>query len=190
MSKALAKLDGSSFGACRKKNIHCAALAQDDHPFFVASNNSNKICICLTSIINLDMCCKVTKGEVMKGITSEHRTIDDYILSFSKDVQKQLRALRAAISEQAPEAEEKISYQMPTFYLNGNLVHFAAHKNHIGFYPTPGAIIYFKKQLMKYKTSKGAVQFPIEESLPITLIKQIVRYRVAEAELKSRKKKR
>lgn len=125
----------------------------------------------------------------MKGITSEDHSIDDYICSFSKDVQKQLRAMRAAISEQAPEAKEKISYQMPTYYLNGNLVHFAAHKNHIGFYPTPGAIMYFKKQLTKYKTSKGAIQFPIEDPLPITLIKKIVRYRVAEAEQKNRKKK-
>ncbi len=130
-----------------------------------------------------------TNGEDMKGIKSKNHSIDDYIYSFSKDVQKQLRTIRNAISEQASEAEEKISYQMPTFYLNGNLVHFAAHKNHIGFYPTPGAIKYFKKKLTKYKTSKGAIQFPMEEPLPITLIKQIVRYRVAEAKLKSRKKK-
>jgi uncharacterized protein YdhG (YjbR/CyaY superfamily) len=91
-----------------------------------------------------------------------------------------LKQLRKIIREQAPQAQEKISYQMPTFYLNGNLVHFAAHTKHIGFYPTPSGIEAFKSKLSKYKNSKGSVQFPIDEPLPIELIKRIVKFRVAE----------
>jgi uncharacterized protein YdhG (YjbR/CyaY superfamily) len=80
----------------------------------------------------------------------------------------------------APDAQEKVSYRMPTFNLNGNLVHFAAHTEHTGFYPTPSGIAKFKRALSKYQTSKGAVQFPLAEPLPIELIKKIVEFRVKE----------
>jgi uncharacterized protein YdhG (YjbR/CyaY superfamily) len=88
--------------------------------------------------------------------------------------------MRTIIQEQAPDAEERMSYQIPTFFLNGNLVHFAAFSKHIGFYPTPGGIKAFKSRLSKYKSAKGSVQFPIEKPLPRALIKQIVKFRVAE----------
>jgi uncharacterized protein YdhG (YjbR/CyaY superfamily) len=107
-------------------------------------------------------------------------TIDEYISLFPKETGKILKELRAVIKEAAPEATEKISYQMPTFFLQGNLVHFAAYKNHIGFYPTPGGIEAFKKELSKYEGAKGSVQFPIDQPLPFQLISKIVKYRVAE----------
>jgi uncharacterized protein YdhG (YjbR/CyaY superfamily) len=91
-----------------------------------------------------------------------------------------MEKMRKAIKEEAPQATEAISYQMPTFKLNGNLVHFAAYKKHIGFYPTPSAIEAFREKLSSYKTSKGAIQFPIDKSLPIDLIKDMVKYRVKE----------
>ena len=114
-------------------------------------------------------------------------SIDEYIRTFPKPVQKKLLELRRTIKELAPDAEEKISYQMPTFYLNGNLVHFAAYAKHIGFYPTSSGISAFESKLTKYKYSRGAVQFPIEEPLPIGLIKQIVKFRVAENMKKEKK---
>lgn len=120
-------------------------------------------------------------------------TIDDYIATFPNDIQKKLQEMRATIKETAPDAEEKISYQMPTFFLKGNLVHFAAFKNHIGFYPVPTGIEKFKKELSAYKTSKGAVQFPLDKPLPLDLIRKILKFRLAEnikiAEEKARKKK-
>ncbi len=109
---------------------------------------------------------------------SEVKSIDEYIAMFPENTRIVLRQLRVAIREAAPQAREAISYQMPTFKLNGNLVHFAAHKNHIGFYPTPSAIEAFKNRLSSYKTSKGAVQFPLNESLPLELVKEMVRFRV------------
>lgn len=117
-------------------------------------------------------------------------TIDEYINQFPPEIQEKLKALRAIIGETAPEATEKISYQMPTFYLNGNLVHFAAYKNHIGFYPTPSGIMAFQSQLTGYKTSKGAVQFPIKEKLPFDLISAIVKFRVEENKHKAEKKRK
>jgi uncharacterized protein YdhG (YjbR/CyaY superfamily) len=107
-------------------------------------------------------------------------TIDDYIAAFPVNVQVKLRGLRQAIRESAPNAEEAMSWQMPTFKLNGNLVHFAAHKNHIGFYPAPSAIEHFKEKLSAYKTSKGAVQFPLVDPVPLGLVKEIVKFRVTE----------
>jgi uncharacterized protein YdhG (YjbR/CyaY superfamily) len=107
-------------------------------------------------------------------------TIDEYIATFPKEVQVVLEELRRVIMESAPEAEEAIRYQMPTFRLNGNLVHFAAHKNHIGFYPTPSAIERFTEKLSAFKTSKGAVQFPLAEPIPFALVKEMVRFRVKE----------
>lgn len=108
------------------------------------------------------------------------KTIDEYIATFPQEVQVILEQLRKIIRESAPEAEEAIRYQMPTFRLNGNLVHFAAYKNHIGFYPTPSAIEKFTEELSSYKTSKGAIQFPLNEPIPFTLAKEIVRFRVKE----------
>lgn len=118
-------------------------------------------------------------------------SIDDYILTFPEDVQELLQTLRTVIKEVAPEASEKISYQMPTFELFGNLVHFAAYKNHIGFYPTPSGIEKFKNELAIYKGAKGSVQFPIDEPLPYELIRKIVKFRVTEnTELHQSKKKK
>jgi uncharacterized protein YdhG (YjbR/CyaY superfamily) len=109
-----------------------------------------------------------------------YESIDEYIHFFPEHIQKKLVELRKAIREQAPQAQEKISYQMPTFFLNGNLVYFAAYSKHIGFYPTSSGINAFKSKLSKYKHAKGSVQFPIEEPLPIELIKRIVKFRLAE----------
>jgi len=115
----------------------------------------------------------------MKGkITSN--SIDEYILKFPPEVQEILITLRKVINEAAPDAKEKISWQMPTFVLHGNLVHFAAYKNHIGLYPGPSGIDAFKNELSKYKGAKGSVQFPIENPLPYELISRIVKFRVAE----------
>ncbi|MDY0235240.1 MAG: DUF1801 domain-containing protein [Gudongella sp.] len=106
------------------------------------------------------------------------KTIDRYIIQFPNEIQVILQELRAVIKEVAPEAKEKISYKIPTFYLNGNLVYFAAYKNHIGFYPTPGGIDAFENELSAYKRAKGSVQFPIDKPLPLDLIRKIVLYRV------------
>ena len=108
------------------------------------------------------------------------KTIDEYIKAFPRDIQEKLRAMRKTIHAAAPEAEEKISYQMPTFFLRGNLVHFAAFKNHIGFYPVPSGILAFKKELSPYTTTKGGVQFPLDKPLPLALVARIVKFRVAE----------
>lgn len=106
--------------------------------------------------------------------------IDKYIKKFPEEVQEKLEILRRVIKENAPDAVEKISYGMPTFYLNGNLVHFAAYSGHIGFYPAPSGIEAFKDQRAVYKTSKGAIQFPLDEDLPLGLIRKIVKFRVEE----------
>lgn len=120
-------------------------------------------------------------------------SIDDYIATFPQDIQNILQELRATIKAAAPDAEEQISYQMPTFFLNGNLVHFAAFKKHIGFYPTPSGIEAFQKELSVYDGAKGSVQFPIDEPMPLKLISRIVKFRAAEnikkAKIKSVTKK-
>ncbi len=111
----------------------------------------------------------------------QFRTIDDYIKTFPHDVQSILEKMRQTIKKAAPEAVEAISYQMPTFKLNGrNLVYFAAFKNHIGFYPIPSGIEAFKKELSSYKQGKGSVQFPMDKPIPYDLVKKIVEYRVKE----------
>ncbi|MBN2149579.1 MAG: DUF1801 domain-containing protein [Anaerolineales bacterium] len=115
-------------------------------------------------------------------------TFDEYIAIFPPQVQERLQALRAVIRAAAPQAVEKISYQMPTYYLNGNLVHFAAHARHIGFYPAPTGVAAFKEQLAVYKNSKGAVQFPLDQPLPLELVRRIVEYRVEENLTKGSKK--
>lgn len=115
-------------------------------------------------------------------------TIDEYISTFPADIQQKLQEMRRTIRAAAPDAQEKISYQMPTFYLNGNLVHFAAFKNHIGFYPAPSGIEEFKEQLRVYQSSKGAVRLPLDEPLPLDLIAAIVKYRVSENHKKDKGK--
>ncbi len=116
------------------------------------------------------------------GIT----TIDEYIDSAPKEVQAVLNEIRATIKAAAPEATERIAYGMPTFFLNGNLIHFAAHKNHIGFYPTPSGIEKFKKELSKYEGAKGSVQFPLDKPMPLQLISKIVKFRVEENQQKKK----
>lgn len=106
--------------------------------------------------------------------------VDVYIAGFPPEVQEQLILLREAIRVSAPEAEEVISYQMPAYKLYGMLVYFAAYPKHIGFYPGSSGIGNFKKELANYKTSKGTVQFPVGETLPISLISEIVKFRAAE----------
>ena len=107
-------------------------------------------------------------------------TIDDYIAGFPEQIQVILQQIRMIVREVAPEAKETIKYQMPTFTLKGNLVHFAAFKNHIGFYPTPTGIETFQKELSPYKGAKGSVRFPLDQPIPFDLIKQIVAFRVEE----------
>ncbi len=111
---------------------------------------------------------------------ADFKTIDEYIAVFPPEVQSILSNIREIIRETAPEATEKISYQMPTFYLNGNLVHFAAYHKHIGFYPTPSGIEAFQEELSKYKGAKGSVQFPLNQPIPYDLIRKIVLYRLEE----------
>ncbi|MFC5648633.1 iron chaperone [Paenibacillus solisilvae] len=107
-------------------------------------------------------------------------SINEYISKFPPEVQELLEKVRQVIKESAPEAQEKISYQMPTFALHGNLVHFAAYKNHIGFYPAPSGIQAFKHELSNYKGAKGSIQFPLDQPLPYELISEIVKFRAAE----------
>ncbi|WP_316792092.1 iron chaperone [Pedobacter frigoris] len=113
-------------------------------------------------------------------MTEKARNIDEYISGFPEDVRKILEEVRATIREAAPEAEETIGYAMPTFKLNGNLIHFAAYKNHIGLYPTPNGIEEFKEELSRYKGAKGSVQFPIDKPMPLDLISRITKFRVEE----------
>jgi uncharacterized protein YdhG (YjbR/CyaY superfamily) len=108
------------------------------------------------------------------------RSIDEYIATFPEGIQALLQHVRATIRAAAPDAEERISYQMPTFALHGNLVHFAALKNHIGFYPTSSGVAAFKDELTAYVSTPGAIQFPLNQPLPLDLITRIVRFRVAE----------
>src|SRR5689334_19829733 len=125
--------------------------------------------------------------------TTQAGNIDEYIAGFPKDIQKMLEEVRATIRKAAPEAKEAIKYAIPTFTLNGNLVHFAAFKNHIGFYPAPVGIEAFKKELSPYEGAKGSVKFPIDKPLPLALISEIVKFRVQKnsesTETKARKKK-
>ena len=126
-------------------------------------------------------------------MTSDKTTpkdIDEYIAGFPEDVQEILEKVRLTIREAAPEAEETISYQIPSFTLKGNLVHFAAYKKHIGFYPTPSGIEKFKNELSVYKSAKGSVQFPLDRQIPYDLISQIVTYRVKENLLRAETKRK
>lgn len=112
--------------------------------------------------------------------------IDNYISAFSPDIQKILQEIRSLIKKIAPQATEIISYGIPTFDLGGkHLVHFAAFKKHIGFFPTPSPIPHFQKELAKYKTSKGTIQFPFGEKIPYDLMERIVKFRLSELKIKN-----
>ena len=116
----------------------------------------------------------------MKPSTTQPDSIDSYIAQFPDDVQARLQKLRTTILNLAPGATEAMSYQIPTFKLNGNLVHFAAFKKHIGFYPGAAGIAAFQDELAGYKSAKGSVQFPLDQALPLDLVKKIVKFRVAQ----------
>jgi uncharacterized protein YdhG (YjbR/CyaY superfamily) len=116
----------------------------------------------------------------METNKSTPKDIDQYIARFSADVQEILEKVRLTIRKAAPDSQEKISYQIPTFTLKGNLVHFAAYKKHIGFYPASTGIEKFKKEISKYKWAKGSVQFPLNQPIPYDLISEIVAFRVKE----------
>jgi uncharacterized protein YdhG (YjbR/CyaY superfamily) len=105
------------------------------------------------------------------------QTIDQYLQTLPEAIRQRCQTLREVIQKAAPDATEKISYQMPTFFLNGNLVHFAAQKNHIGFYPGPDGISKFQSEFGNLRFSKGAVQFPNDQDMPLSLVEKITRYR-------------
>ena len=121
----------------------------------------------------------INSGKREHPMREHYETIDEYIEIFPKDVQAILRKMRQTIKQVAPGAVEAISYGMPTFKLNGrNLVHFAAFKSHIGFYPIPTGIEAFKQELSPYKQGRGSVQFPLDKPIPYGLVERIVKYRV------------
>jgi len=117
-----------------------------------------------------------------------YRTTEEYIAGLPEERAAIIKKIRETIRELAPDSTEAIKYGMPTFVLNGNLVHYAAQKNHVGFYPTSSGIQAFKTQLSSYKTSKGAIQFPYDREIPYDLIREIVKFRVTENLQKKRKK--
>ena len=129
----------------------------------------------------------------MPNQKSATKEIDTYIASFPEDVRAVLEKIRKTIRKAAPNAEEIMNYGIPTFTLEGNLVHFAGFKNHIGFYPAPSGIEKFKKELSKYDGAKGSVQFPLDKPIPYDLISKITTFRIKEnllrAEAKRKKRK-
>ena len=120
----------------------------------------------------------------MKTQTNKPSTTDEYIGQFPPDIQRILNKVRAVIKETAPQAIERISYGMPGFYLNGMLVWFAGHKDYIGFYPTGEGIAAFEKEIAGYKSSKGAVQFPLDQPIPYDLIRKMVKHRMEQTQKK------
>ncbi len=122
----------------------------------------------------------------MKGLLAKN--IDEYIAGFPEPIRGQLEKIREIIAKAAPKAEEVISYQMPAYRAHGILVYFAGYKKHIGFYPHGEPIEVFKEELTAYKTSKGAIQFPLDKKLPAGLITKIVKYRI-KADAESAKEK-
>jgi uncharacterized protein YdhG (YjbR/CyaY superfamily) len=132
------------------------------------------------------------EGDTVRTNQAAPKNIDEYIAGFPDDVQEILEKIRMTIREAAPDAEEKISYQMPTFTMKGNLVHFAAYRKHIGLYPAPRGIEKFKKELSAYEGAKGSVRFPLDKPIPFGLISRIVKFRVKDnlerAEAKGKKK--
>ena len=122
----------------------------------------------------------------MDATKKQFKTIDEYIKTFPEDVQSILEKMRQTIRKAAPEAEEAISYQIPTFKLNGNLVHFAAFKDHVSFFPTGKGVAAFKKELSSYKGSKGTVQFPLDKPIPYDLVRKITLFRRKQSLAKKR----
>ncbi|HQT21844.1 MAG: hypothetical protein B7X86_04490 [Sphingobacteriales bacterium 17-39-43] len=127
----------------------------------------------------------------MTTSANKPETIDEYISLYPLEVQELLQKVRRVIKKAAPEAKEAIKYQLPTFVLNGNLVHFGAFKNHIGFYPAPSGISVFKQELSVYESGKGSIQFPMDREIPYDLISRIVQFRIQENldKMKSKGKK-
>jgi uncharacterized protein YdhG (YjbR/CyaY superfamily) len=126
----------------------------------------------------------------MKTKQATPKTIDEYIAGFPDDIQDKLQKLRMTIRKAAPQAEEKISYQIPAFAMNGALVYFAAFKKHISFFPTSSGIREFKQELSIYKGSKGTVQFPFDKPIPFGLISRIVKFRLKENLARAAEKKK
>lgn len=124
----------------------------------------------------------------MKTNTSDPKNIDEYIAGFPPDMQQILQKVRQTIHDAAPAAQERISYKMPAFTLNGNLVYFAGFKNHIGFYPIPTGIKKFEKELARYEQGKGSVQFPLDRPIPYGLIAKVVKFRAKENLAKAKAK--
>jgi uncharacterized protein YdhG (YjbR/CyaY superfamily) len=120
--------------------------------------------------------------------TVKYQTIDEYLDSIPQDLKNKLQILRSTIQEAAPDSTEAICYQMPTFKLNGNLLHFAAYKTHIGFYPGPSAIKAFVDELAPYNLSKGTIRFTLEDEIPLNLIFRIVKFRVEQNKSKLKAK--
>lgn len=116
----------------------------------------------------------------MDGTTKGPGSVEEYINSFPPEIQTLLNQMRAAVREAVPQAQEKISYGMPTYFWKKNLVHFAAFKHHIGFYPTPSGTTEFAEDLLAFKTSKGAVQFPLDKPLPLDLVRRMTLFRFQE----------
>ena len=116
----------------------------------------------------------------MRADQAAPTSIDRYIAGLAIDVQEIMQNIRSTIRKAAPDAEEAIAYQIPTFKLNGNLVHFAAFKNHVGFYPTSSGIAKFRRELSAYEVAKGTVRFPLDKPIPFALIGRIVKFRVEE----------
>jgi len=116
----------------------------------------------------------------MQAISTKFKTVDEYLSTFPATTRRILQEVRQTIKKAAPQAEEVISYNMPAFKLHGVLVYYAAYQKHVGFYPTPSAIKAFQKELAQYESSKGAVQFPIDQPMPVELITKIVHFRVRE----------
>lgn len=126
-------------------------------------------------------------SNIILKMEKKAKDIDSYIAGFPKEIREKLETVRATIRKSAPKAEEAISYGLPTYKQNGNLVHFGGFKNHIGFYPAPSGIEAFKDELSKYKGAKGSVQFPLDKPLPLLLITKIVKHRIKENEKKVEK---
>lgn len=126
----------------------------------------------------------------MNANEGDFSTIDEYIASFPPAVAEPLRRMRETIHEAAPDATERMRYCMPTFYFEGNLVHFAAFRDHIGFYPTPTGVERFEKELIKYSTSKGTIRFPLDEPIPYDLVARITRYRLEENAVRAAEKRK
>lgn len=121
----------------------------------------------------------------MENNKVQFSSIDEYIATFPAEIQQLLQAIRATIRAAAPEATEKISYQMPTFAQQGNLIHFAAFKNHIGMYPAPSGIEAFQAELAPYAGAKGSIRLPLDQPIPHALISKIVKFRVDENRAKA-----